>query len=364
MGKATTRQVLRATLRATVLLLTGCSLSSTGLTLFPEGHRLLEAAKAVRNTSTEPLPLPRELDKRVLPPYTVEPGDVLLVAPADLDSPVRMPADQPVLPDGSINLGRYGRVLVAGRTVDDVEAVVREAVRAQEKNAGPITVRVVTRVSKVYYVLGEVNAPGAFTLNGRETVLDGILAAGGLNDRASRKEITLSRPSRPDGCRVVLPICYSEIVQLGDTSTNYQLAPGDRIFVPTREAHGGWWPFQKKKEPECPPCNGPQMPCPAPPACGGPATPAYGLPCQAEPAVPAAADSRSPVRETALPATMDPKPPALLPASIKLETPIENGRVSRGACPAEVHASQAPAAGPWHPAGVRSLESLTPDPHP
>src|SRR5207244_3519626 len=83
-----------------------------------------------------------------------------------------------------------------------------------------------TRVSKVYYVLGEVNAPGSFTLSGRETVLDGILAAGGLNERASRRNIILSRPTHPDSCRVVLPICYYEIVQLGDTSTNYQLAPG------------------------------------------------------------------------------------------------------------------------------------------
>jgi polysaccharide export outer membrane protein len=268
MGNAMTRRVLGAVLRVAVLLMTGCSLAGTGLNFFPQGHRLTDAAKAVRNSSTAPLPLPRELDKRALPPYTVEPGDVLLVTPGNLDSPVRVPADQPVLPDGTIHLGRYGSVVVAGQTVNEIEAMVRDAVRAQEPNAGPIIVRVVTRVSKVYYVLGEVNAPGAFTLNGRETVLDGILAAGGLNDRASRRDIILSRPTRPDGCRVVLPVCYSEIVQLGDTTTNYQLAPGDRIFVPTRASHKGWGPFQKK-EPECPPCGGPQTACPVPsPECG------------------------------------------------------------------------------------------------
>src|SRR5262249_32074486 len=150
------------------------------------------AAKYLRSAYPEALPLPKELDKRPLPPYTVEPGDVLLVQPADLDSPVRLPGDQPVMPDGTINLGRYGRLQVAGKTVDEIETAIRTFVEAQVKDAkdakdvGPITVRVVTRVSKVYYVLGEVNAPGAFTLNGRETVLDGILAAGGLTDRASR----------------------------------------------------------------------------------------------------------------------------------------------------------------------------------
>ena len=30
---------------------------------------------------------------------------------------------------------------------------------------------------------------------------------------------------------------FARIVQLGDTSTNYQLLPGDRIFVPSRSLH-------------------------------------------------------------------------------------------------------------------------------
>src|SRR5205823_5081250 len=192
------------------------------------------AAKELRQAAPEPLPLARELDKRLLPGYVVEPGDVLLIQPADFDSPVRLPADQPVLLDGTINLGRYGHVVVAGKTVTEISASVRSTVEAQTKDAGPITVRLINRVSKVFYVLGEVNAPGSFPVQGRETVLDAILAAGGLTDRASRRNIILSRPTSPEGCRVVIPICYREIVQLGDTSTNYQIAPGDRIFVPTR----------------------------------------------------------------------------------------------------------------------------------
>jgi protein involved in polysaccharide export with SLBB domain len=273
-------------------LLAGCS-TTTGnrFTLFPEGHPLTEEAKAMRSAAPEPLPLPRELNKHVLPPYTVEPGDVLLVQPADLDSPIRLPGDQPVLTDGTINLGRYGQLVVAGKTVPEIEADIRTQVQAylaaqprcparpgappepgteprlpEPGDVGPITVRIVTRVSKVYYVLGEVNAPGALTLNGRETVLDGILAAGGLTERASRRNIILCRPTQPDSCRVVLPIFYNEIVQLGDTSTNYQLAPGDRIYVPSRTCLEEV--FHKK--PECPPCGRPQTPCTAvhPLGCG------------------------------------------------------------------------------------------------
>jgi polysaccharide export outer membrane protein len=238
-------------------LLAGAGCSS----LFPQGHRLIPTAKAVRTSCLEPLVLPRELDKHTAPPYTVEPGDVLLVQPASLDSPVRLPGDQPVLPDGTINLGCCGRLPVAGLTVDQIEAEVCALVAARfGKGVGPVAVRVVARMSKVYYVLGEVNAPGAFPLSGRETVLDAIIAAGGLNDRASRKNITLSRPTRPGECRVVLPICYEEIVQLGDTTTNYQIAAGDRIYVPTR----GWDDCKKNKG--CLPCGGPQTACPPPSA--------------------------------------------------------------------------------------------------
>jgi len=116
----------------------------------------------------------------------------------------------------------------------------------------------------VYYVIGEVNAPGAYQLSGRETVLDAILAAGGLTERASRDNIILDRPSAPDSCRTVLPVCWSEIVQLGDTSTNYQMATGDRIYVPSRT----FWEDLCRK-PQCPCGSRPQTACPIPAASGG-----------------------------------------------------------------------------------------------
>src|SRR5262249_32980627 len=115
------RTVLGAALGLAVLLPAGCSLAGGNrLTLFPEGHPLLDSTKELRRATPEPLALPRELQKQVLPSYSVEPGDVLLVQPADLDTTVRIPGDQPVLPDGTISLGRYGRLVVAGKTVDEI----------------------------------------------------------------------------------------------------------------------------------------------------------------------------------------------------------------------------------------------------
>jgi protein involved in polysaccharide export with SLBB domain len=260
-----------ATLTAAGLIAVAVGCSSLNPLAFRTGDvgKLLPEAKAFRNSVPMPPPVPRELDKTVLATYVVEPGDVLLVQPVNLDSPARVPSDQTILPDGKIDLGLYGRVQVAGKSIEQVEAQVQAVVQAKTANAGPINVRLVGRNSKVYYVLGQVNAPGSFPLQGRETVLDGIVSAGGLNARASRNNIILSRPTVPEGCRVVLPVCYRQIVQLGDTTTNYQLQPGDRIYVPAMTFWETLLGEDKASKKECTPCKGPQSACPW--NCNGPA---------------------------------------------------------------------------------------------
>jgi len=224
------RRRAAAACMALLAVASGCT-SSSGLLFRPGPHRLLPSAQRVGQAARAPLQLPREMDKQVLAEYRVEPGDVLLIEPTDAAAAIRLPGDQPVMPDGRIDLGGYGGLEVAGMTVDQIRAEVEALVGRQAKKRQPISVRLVDPESHVYYVLGEVNSPGAYSLKGRETVLDAIVMAGDLTDRANRHKILLTRPTAPDSCRIVLPICYRRIVQLGDTSTNYQVLPGDRIFV-------------------------------------------------------------------------------------------------------------------------------------
>ena len=244
----------------------GCNTIASTLGFTPPVHKLIPPAEQFRTQMVNPAPLSKELDKAPLPAYVVEPGDTLSVEPVDLDSPVRLPGNQPVLPDGTIDLGKYGRPVVAWKTVPQVETEVRQLIAGQtpakDKAAATVTVRLVGRESKVFYVLGEVNAPRAYPLAGRETVLDGLLIAGGLTRQADAKKVILSRPSRPEGCRTVLPVCYNQIVQLGDTSTNYQLQPGDRIYVPSQSSLDDFvQKCRNRGKPECGPCLNPQTPC-------------------------------------------------------------------------------------------------------
>lgn len=229
--------------------LSGCGTGPGGaFALAPDTHVLIDAADTMRRWVHQPAPVARELSKTVIPVYIVEPGDVLIVETASFDSPLRLPQDQTVMPDGTIDLGRFGRPVVAGMNLEQIEDTLYELIQAAKPTDDdePLTpelmqvnVRLLGPNSVYFYVLGEVNNPGAYTYTGRETVLDAILTAGGMSDRASKSDIILSRPTAPGECRVVLPVCYEQIVQLGDTTTNYQIMPGDRIFIPTDRACDG-----------------------------------------------------------------------------------------------------------------------------
>lgn len=245
-----------AIVTALLMLCSGCS--SLGLSLYPTGHYLTEQTEAVLARAPRRPALPRELDMSVLPAHYLQPGDVLLIEPVELDAEVRIAADQTVLADGSIDLNAYGRVVVAGLTLEATETLIEETIVDQGGDSTDINVRLLEPVDR-YYVLGEVNSPGSYPLTGHETVLDAIVAAGGLGTQAAPCKVLLARPTHPAECRVSLPICYREITQLGDTTTNYQLRPGDRIFVASRTwcEELMFWRATRT----CPQCQGCQAPC-------------------------------------------------------------------------------------------------------
>lgn len=209
----------------------GCS--SLGISVWPSNFPLLKETKAMAAASPLPSGMPNELSKYVLPNYFVEPGDRVLIEPVNLNSEIGSLGDQKVQIDGSIDLGRLGRIRVAGMTVEQIEEAVENQI-AMYGEPESINVRLVETNAAQVYVIGEVGSPAAYPINGNEHVLDAILRAGGLTSKASPCDIILVRPTDPNGCRVVLPVCYRQITQVGDVTTNYQLQPGDRIVVGSR----------------------------------------------------------------------------------------------------------------------------------
>lgn len=211
-----------------LLCFTGCS--ALGLSTTPVAHVMTNDTRTVLEQTSKMPNVPRELSKSVAAAHFLQPGDEIIVESVDFGSEVVLPADQRVMTDGTVDLGKYGRMVVASMTLEQAESSIQQAVAAMEDEAIAINVRLVQPVHR-YYVVGEVNSPGAYSLVGHETVLDAIMEAGGLTARASACDLLLARPTTPCSCRVSLSVCYRAITQLGDTTTNYHLQPGDRIFV-------------------------------------------------------------------------------------------------------------------------------------
>lgn len=139
-----------------------------------------------------------------------------------------------VTPDGTINLGIYGSVYVAGMTVDEIKQVV-EAHLAQFMLDPEVRVTALGYNSKVIYVITDGGGFGEAVVRvpytGNETVLDVIAQIQGLSE-VSSKDIWLARPAAPGmPCAQKMPVDWRGITQDGLTATNYQLFPGDRIYI-------------------------------------------------------------------------------------------------------------------------------------
>lgn len=140
-----------------------------------------------------------------------------------------------VRPDGTISLGTYGCVHVAGLTLAQIKTVVERHL-SQYLQDPDVAIDVFAYNSKAYYVITDGAGYGQqvfkFPITGKETVLDAIQAIQGLPAVASKKKIWVARPgpcNQP--CNQVLPVDWMAITQGGSTCTNYQLFPGDRIYV-------------------------------------------------------------------------------------------------------------------------------------
>lgn len=137
-----------------------------------------------------------------------------------------------VQPDGTITLGSYGNVPVVGQTVGQARASIENHL-SQFLEQPEISLNVQSFNSKVYYIVLQGAGLGdgvyRFPITGNETVLDAIANIQGL-EQVSSKKIWIARPN--SGCQpTVLPVDWFAITERAAPQTNYQIMPGDRVFI-------------------------------------------------------------------------------------------------------------------------------------
>lgn len=144
-----------------------------------------------------------------------------------------------VRPDGTVSLGIHGGVYVAGLTLSQAHSAIERHLSA--RLADPrVNLDVLAYNSKVYYVVTDGGGAGEqvfrFPCTGNETVLDALAQINGLPSVASKKDIWIARPAPPNaGHEQVLDVDWDAIVRGARTSTNYQILPGDRVYVQADE---------------------------------------------------------------------------------------------------------------------------------
>jgi polysaccharide biosynthesis/export protein len=137
-------------------------------------------------------------------------------------------------PDGTINLRQYGLLHVAGKTVIEIRAELEKHM-SQYFDSPEASVDVIAYNSKVFYVITEGAGLGdnvrRVPITGNETVLDALSAVNGLS-QVSSTQIWIARPAPGGfGCEQILPVDYDSISKGGSAATNYQIMPGDRVFI-------------------------------------------------------------------------------------------------------------------------------------
>ncbi len=143
----------------------------------------------------------------------------------------------PVRPDGKISVPLVGDVDAGGRTPDEVAKEIEEKL-AQFVREPQVAVILTELRSHEYLsrvrVTGAVRQPVSVPYRPGMTVLDAVLAAGGLTEFAAPDRSELYRKTGEGDTTTMHRVRLDRILNHGDLATNYTVAPGDVITVPER----------------------------------------------------------------------------------------------------------------------------------
>ncbi|GMV40898.1 MAG: hypothetical protein AMXMBFR64_26140 [Myxococcales bacterium] len=208
---------------AVVFLLVSCGVAVN------EAPESLDEANRVLMAGSPPLDVDMApyLDP-VVPEYRIGPGDRLSVDVAG--QPALAREGLLVRPDGMITLYVIEDVYVAGRTPKEaarhIEGLLKRLVPDPH-----VVVSLTEARSQRFMVLGAVQRPGVFPLEGPMSMLEALALAGGLMvDPTGRASGDIDRASLMRSGTIV-PVRFSRLLG-GDAKQNVWIRPGDLVFVP------------------------------------------------------------------------------------------------------------------------------------
>ena len=154
--------------------------------------------------------------------YVLGPGDKVYV---DIYGASQKTEELIISPDGSITVPGYGPIQVSGLTVASAQSKIRGSLGSRYASSNIKLTVGQTRTIQVN-VMGEVMAPGSYTLSAFATVFHALYMAGGTNEIGTLRNIKVMR-----GGRIVTTVDVYQYILSGRLAGNIRLQDNDVILV-------------------------------------------------------------------------------------------------------------------------------------
>jgi polysaccharide export outer membrane protein len=180
------------------------------------------------------------ITNRLSPDLLQPPTDLFVLGPGDkleieMQGNSSTRAQVTVGIDGKVYFSLLPGVDVAGLTLTQAKARLEQEL-SKFINQPQISLSLTEVVSKSVWVVGRVNRPGTYTLNGSMTLLDALSVAGGTATSPSiitTQNLADLRHSFIMRQGKALPVDFVRLLQEGDMSQNIYLKPDDFVFLPS-----------------------------------------------------------------------------------------------------------------------------------
>ncbi len=175
------------------------------------------------------LPAVADVEPGSVPLYVIGPGD-------DLDIFVwrnpELSISVPVRPDGRISVPLLEDLVAAGKTATELSREIEQNLGQFVQN--PLVTVIVTgfvgNYTEQVRIVGEATNPQSLPYRSRMTLLDAMIAVGGLTGFAAGNRATLVRTVGGEQKQYRLRL--ADLIKDGDITANADLLPGDVIIIP------------------------------------------------------------------------------------------------------------------------------------
>lgn len=137
----------------------------------------------------------------------------------------------PVRPDGKLATPLIDEIVAQGKTPTELAREVEKSLSKYVRD--PIVTIIVTSFvgpySEQIRVVGEASKPQILPFKQRMTILDVMIAVGGLTDFADGNAATIMRASEGNK---QYSVRLKDLIKRGDVSANVEMKPGDIVIIP------------------------------------------------------------------------------------------------------------------------------------